>query len=220
MLDVGGGSYGSTMAAQDRATSGAGAQTSELDDARGLDDVDRVAATEERLLAVLGSWAVWSAGVGLVLWRLGRQERAPALRAAGRTSVLWGLADGVVVAWGVRARRRRRGAGPPPGDHARRMAVLTGANALADVGYVTVGVRLAASSRRRGAGIATAVQGAFLLYLDTRYCLEFVAASRDAASGGPSGPLDSPRARDRRRPALGGGADPEGNDSVVVRTVS
>ena len=59
---------------------------------------------------------------------------------------------------------------------------VTGANALLDVGYVLAGVRLAARPRRRGDGAAVAVQGLFLLYLDTRYCLEFAAQAR--AGGG------------------------------------
>ncbi|HVN10908.1 MAG TPA: hypothetical protein VMT69_02360 [Kineosporiaceae bacterium] len=186
----------------------------------GAERARRDPGAEQRLLGGLATWATWSVGVGGVLWRLGRQERAPALRAAGRTCVAWGLADGAVVAWGVRQVVRRRGASPPAADHARRMALLTGANALADVGYVLIGGLLSASPRRRGVGLATTVQGAFLLYLDTRYCLEFVAASRDAPPGGRSGPLDSPRARDRRRPAVDGGAGPGANDSVVFRTVS
>jgi hypothetical protein len=62
------------------------------------------------------------------------------------------------------------------------MALLTGANALLDAGYVAAGVRLAARARRRGDGVAVAVQGLFLLYLDTRYCLEFAAEAR--AGGG------------------------------------
>ena len=62
------------------------------------------------------------------------------------------------------------------------MALLTGANALLDVGYVFAGVSLAARPRRRGDGVAVAVQGLFLLYLDTRYCLEFTAQVR--AAGG------------------------------------
>ena len=63
------------------------------------------------------------------------------------------------------------------------MALLTGANALLDVGYVVAGVRLATRPRRRGDGVAVAVQGLFLLYLDTRYCLEFAARGRTAPDG-------------------------------------
>jgi hypothetical protein len=63
------------------------------------------------------------------------------------------------------------------------MALITGANALLDVGYVAAGVRLAAGPRRRGDGVAVTVQGLFLLYLDTRYCLEFAAGARGARSG-------------------------------------
>jgi hypothetical protein len=182
--------------------------------------VDRVAEVERRLLVTLAAWSTWSVGVGALLWRLGRRDAAPGVAAAGRTTLVWGLADAAVVGWGaLRAAGSRRG--PVPADlRARRLARLTGGNAALDVGYLALGARLVTAGRRRGDGLATACQGAFLLYLDTRYCLEFVAASRDAAPTRSRGPLDSARARDRRRPARGGGAGPGGNDSVVVRTVS
>ena len=48
---------------------------------------------------------------------------------------------------------------------------------------MVAGVRLAQSPRRRGDGAAVAVQGLFLLYLDTRYCLEFAAQARAGAAG-------------------------------------
>jgi hypothetical protein len=130
---------------------------------------------EQRLLLSLAAWSVWSTGVGGVLWRMGRRDRERALRDAGRMTVAWGLADGAVAGWGAWRLRRRA---PAPAGRARRMALLTGANALLDVGYVLAGVRLAARPRRRGDGAAVAVQGLFLLYLDTRYCLEFAAQAR------------------------------------------
>jgi hypothetical protein len=180
---------------------------------------ERVTDAERRLLVTLAAWSTWSVGLGAALWRIGRRDASPGVRTAGRTTVAWGLADAVVVAWAAwRGVRRRSGA--PPAARARRMTVLTGGNALLDVGYVAAGARLAASPRYRGEGLATACQGLFLLYLDTRYCLEFAVASRDPGPGGPHGPLDSRRARDRRRPARGGGDGPGGNDSVVIRTVS
>jgi hypothetical protein len=177
-----------------------------------------VAEVERRLLVTLAAWSTWSAGVGGVLWRLGGRERVPGLRAAGRTTVAWGAADAVVVAWGVW--RGRSGRSVEPSARARRLARLTGINAVLDVGYVAGGALLATSAGRRGAGLATVVQGVALLYLDTRYCLEFAAVGRDVGPNSARSPLDSSRARDRRRPARGGGDGPGGNDSVVVRTVS
>jgi hypothetical protein len=184
----------------------------------GVATQERVADAERRLLVALAAWSTWSLGVGATLWRLGRGNGGRALGAGGRTTVAWGLADAAVVGWGAWRAVRRPGA--PPAVRARRLALLTGANALLDVGYVAAGAGLSTRPRRRGEGVATACQGLFLLYLDTRYSLEFAAAARNASASGPPRPLDSARARDRRRPALGGGAGPGGNDSVVVRTVS
>jgi hypothetical protein len=153
------------------------------------------------------------------MWRMGRRDGARAVAGAGRATVAWGLGDAAVVTWAGSRAVRRRGEAHGVG-RARKLAWLTGANAVLDMAYVAAGATLAATPRRRGEGLATAVQATFLLYLDTRYALEFAAVARDASSGSAPRPLDSPRARDRRRPARGGGAGPGGNDSVVVRTVS
>jgi hypothetical protein len=138
-------------------------------------------SAELRLLLSLGAWAVWSTGAGAVLWRLGRRDGERALGDAGRMTVAWGLVDGAVAAWGARRLRRPWSADGPA--QARRMALLTGANALLDVGYVVAGARLAQRPRRRGDGTAVAVQGLFLLYLDTRYCLEFALQARAGGAG-------------------------------------
>lgn len=136
---------------------------------------------EQRLLLELGAWATWSTGVGAALWRVGRRDGERALGDAGRTTFAWGLADAAVVGWG--AWRGRRAGSADPMARSRRMAGVTGANALLDVGYVAAGARLALNPRRRGDGVAVAVQGLFLLYLDTRYCLEFAADARAARNG-------------------------------------
>jgi hypothetical protein len=179
----------------------------------------RVADAEQRLLVGLAAWSTWSVGVGATLWRVGRGDGGRAVTAAGRATLAWGVADAGVVGWGAWRALRRRG-GAVPAARARRLALLTGTNALLDVGYVAVGARLAARTPRRGEGLATACQGLFLLYLDTRYSLEFAALAHRAGPSSAVGPLDSPRARDRRRPIRTGGAGPGGNDSVVVRAVS
>ncbi|HYJ76872.1 MAG TPA: hypothetical protein VEV65_14790 [Kineosporiaceae bacterium] len=185
---------------------------------RAGDGVGDAAEVERRLLVTLAAWSTWSIGVGGVLWQLGRRERAPHLRSAGRTTVAWGAADAAVVAWGVWRGRSRRD--DDPTARARRMARLTGVNAALDVGYAAGGALLAARPSRRGTGLATVVQGLALVYLDTRYCLEFADLARDLGLEGSGRPLESSRARDRRRPARGGGDGPGGNDSVVVRNVS
>jgi hypothetical protein len=174
---------------------------------------------ETRLLAALASWATVSTIAGALMWGVGRRDGERTLAGAGRVSVAWGLADAAVAGWGV---RRGLGKARLQGDlaRARRMALLTGANALLDVGYVAGGVRWARVPGRRGEGWATAGQGLFLLYLDTRYSLEFAAASRDPGRRERVRPLHSGRARERRRPAPGGGAGPSENDTAVVRPVS
>jgi hypothetical protein len=177
-----------------------------------------VADAETRLLVTLAAWSTWSIGVGGVLWRVGRQEGAAAVHTVGRTTAAWGFADAAVVGWGAWRGRSRQNA--DPAARARRLAMITGVNAVLDVGYVAGGAGLARSARRRGTGFATVVQGLALLYLDTRYCLEFAAIARDLGREGVRTPLDSARARDRRRPARGGEGGPGGNDSVVVRNVS
>jgi hypothetical protein len=177
-----------------------------------------VGDAEQHLLVTLAAWSTWSMLLGALLWRVGSRGGQRPLAAGGRATVAWGVADAAIVGWGARrSLRRREAAGSAD---ARHMALLTGLNAVLDVGWVAAGVGLAARPRRRGEGLATACQGLFLLYLDTRYSLEFAAAAHDVSPSGPQRPLDSPRARDRRRPARGGGAGPGGNDSVVVRTVS
>lgn len=135
-------------------------------------------APEQRLLLELAAWSTWSVAAGGVLWRVGRRDGERALGDAGRMTLAWGLADAAVVGWGVA--RGRRASAADPAARSRRMAVVTGVNALLDVAYVAAGARLAAGRRRRGDGAAVAVQGAFLLYLDTRYCLEFAAQARAA----------------------------------------
>ncbi len=81
------------------------------------------------------------------------------------------------------------------------MALVTGANALLDVGYVAAGVAMAARPRRRGDGVATAVQGGFLLYLDTRYSLEFTSAARRGRQGLlPSAETEQPPSAPRLGP--------------------
>jgi hypothetical protein len=172
---------------------------------------------EQRLVAELAAWATWSTGVGLLLWRVGRTEGVRAVAGAGRMSVAWGLADAAVAGYGA---WRSRGAAADDPARARRLARITGANALLDVAYVAGGVRWARVPGRRGEGWATAAQGLFLLYLDTRYCLEFAVTARGAGRSSAGGPLDSGRAPERRRPAQAGPAGAPANDTSVVRPVS
>jgi hypothetical protein len=159
---------------------------------------------EQRLLLTLAAWATWSVGVGGVMWRVGRRDGERTLGDAGRMTLAWGLADAAVAGWG--AWRERRGDVADAATRARRMALVTGANALLDVGYVTAGAVMATRPRRRGDGLATAVQGSFLLYLDARYFLEFAAAARRSSgaiilSAATELPPSAPRLGPCTRPA-------------------
>jgi hypothetical protein len=145
------------------------------------DRARREPPAELRLVLSLAAWATWSTGVGAVLWRVGRRDAERALGDAGRMTVGWGLTDAVIAGWA--GWRLRRPSADGEAARARRMALLTGANALLDAGYVAAGVALAGRRKRRGDGVAVAVQGLFLLYLDTRYCLEFAARARSERAG-------------------------------------
>ncbi len=159
---------------------------------------------EQRLLLTLAAWATWSVGVGGVMWRVGRRDGERTLGDAGRATVAWGLADAAVAGWG--AWRERRDDATDAATRARTMALVTGVNALLDVGYVTAGAAMASRSRHRGDGLAMAVQGSFLLYLDTRYSLEFAAVARRASralipSAETEQPSPAPRLGPCTRPA-------------------
>ena len=169
-------------------------------------------SAELRLLVSLTAWATWSTWVGTAFWRLGRRHGGRALGDAGRMTVAWGLADAAVAGWG--ARQLRRSASADSVARARRMALVTGANALLDVGYVVAGVGLAQSPRRRGDGAAIAVQGLFLLYLDTRYCLEFAAQAR---AGDPGLVLSAETEQGVLAPRLGSCTRPASSTSLGGR---
>ena len=131
------------------------------------------------LLAELAAGAAVSAGAGVAAWRIGRQGDNRFLRAFGRQTVAWAAVDAGIVAWGV----ARRGTAPTDADAAvvlaRRMRLLTGANAVADVGYVAGGVAVARRwPARRGDGLAIVLQGLFLLWLDARHTRRFHALTR------------------------------------------
>jgi hypothetical protein len=138
------------------------------------------------------------------MWRVGRRDGERTLGDAGRATVAWGLADAAVAGWG--AWRERRDDATDAATRARTMALVTGVNALLDVGYVTAGAAMASRSRHRGDGLAMAVQGSFLLYLDTRYSLEFAAVARRASralipSAETEQPSPAPRLGPCTRPA-------------------
>lgn len=110
---------------------------------------------EEDLTRVLGSWAAVSTAAGAAL------ALSPRTRGFGRQTAVWGLVDGAIALVGVH-RRGTRG----PTDPARLRRVLL-VNAGLDVGYLAAAAWLVRDGRWRGDGAAVAVQGAFLLVLDS-----------------------------------------------------
>jgi hypothetical protein len=117
-------------------------------------------SVEQRLVRLLGAWAVASVAVGGVL------ALRPASRGFGRQTAAWGAVDGAIALVGA---RRRAARGPTDPRRLRRVLLL---NAGLDVGYLVLGAALLRTGGGhgrdlRGDGAAVLVQGAFLLVLDT-----------------------------------------------------
>lgn len=128
----------------------------------------------ERSLAratVVWGGASLAAGVALAL------RREPWLRAFGLQTAGWGAVDlGIAGLAGWLQTRRMHRSGDPyaPAALERERVLLRRvlvANAVADAGYVALGLVLARSPRPEvaGAGVAVAVQGAFLLLHDSHH---------------------------------------------------
>ena len=110
---------------------------------------------EERLTRVLTAWAAGSVASGALL------SLSPRTRGFGRQTLAWGAVDGAIALVGTRNRRRR---GPTAPERLRRVLLV---NAALDLGYLGAAVWLLRDGRWRGDGAAVAVQGAFLLVLDS-----------------------------------------------------
>ena len=141
--------------------------------------MNAVRAAQWRLLTELAAGAAVSTGAGVAAWRAGRRIDSAFLKSFGRQTLVWAAVDAGVVAVGVSRR------GPAPADPesaralARRMRLVTGANAVADVGYAAGGVALARRwPARRGDGLAVVVQSLFLLWLNARHARGFHAMAR------------------------------------------
>jgi len=140
-----------------------------------------VARGQRRLLAELAAGAAASAAVGAVLWVRGRRAGRSGVVGFGRQTVAWAVVDAAIVGWGVRGLARSPQDDDGAGRTARRMRLLTAANAGADVGYVALGAALARRPDRRGDGLAVVVQGLFLLWLDARHARRFHRLARRTA---------------------------------------
>ncbi len=129
---------------------------------------EEVRALERSVGRVLAAWAALSVagGAHLAFWH----RRDPVVAAFGQQTAAWGAVDGLIAAAAARAGR------PPltdPPGRLRRLRRLLAVNAALDVGYIAAGgallrrARAGDPPRLRGDGLAIAVQGAFLLVLDT-----------------------------------------------------
>ncbi len=144
-----------------------------------MDDVRRA---QWALLAELAAGTAVSTGVGVVAWKAGRRKDCRFWRSFGRQTLAWAAVDAGVLALAIAKR------GPAPADDAgarslgRKMALITGANAVADVAYLAGGVEVARRwPARRGDGVAVVLQGLFLLWLDARYAKRFAVQARRRA---------------------------------------
>jgi len=127
---------------------------------------------ETALARTTVAWGLASVVAGLVVAAGTRDpwKRSFAVQTAG-----WGSVDLGIAAAGSRFqdRRMRRlpDASAPEAQEAERVTLrrVLLVNAVADVGYVALGIGLARDSRPRvaGAGVAIVVQGAFLLVHDS-----------------------------------------------------
>jgi hypothetical protein len=127
---------------------------------------------EEALARTTVAWGMASvvAGLGLMAAAGTPWRRSFGLQTAG-----WGAVDLGIAAVGLRLHGRRMSRLPDP--HAaqpqeterRKLWRILLVNAVADVGYVALGMKMARDSRSRvsGAGVAIVVQGAFLLLHDS-----------------------------------------------------
>ena len=147
--------------------------------------ISTVADQERTLLRELSAGAAVSGGIGAGVWAWGASQHRPAATAFGRQTFAWAAIDGLIALAG------RRGVASPPDDEdaaiarARRMRNVTAVNAVLDVAYVVGGLALSRWSRapratRVADGTAVAIQGAFLLWLDTRHALLFRRLARTA----------------------------------------
>ena len=141
-----------------------------------------VGREERRLLGGLAVLAVTSIAAGAAVRRAVRARGtggplADVAAGVARQAVGWGLVDLAIAGWGVQGLLRARRAAADDdvaAARARRLARVTGANAVADVGYVAAGALLAARSpARRGDGLGIVVQGAALLWLDVTHAWAF-----------------------------------------------
>ncbi|MFN8184127.1 MAG: hypothetical protein U0R23_06870 [Candidatus Nanopelagicales bacterium] len=112
-------------------------------------------ASSQSLMRTLGAWSAVSVVGGAAVWAAGRSPQA---RAFGRQTLAWGAVDAAIAGFGASR----------PAPDPRRLRRILLINCVADLGYLALAA-VAWRSGRTGDGAAIAVQGAFLLALDSHY---------------------------------------------------
>lgn len=112
-------------------------------------------ASAKQLNRVFSAWSAASLVAGAALWAGGRNDAA---KGFGRQTLAWGVVNAAIAGW----------AASRPTPETERLRKIVTINAVADVGYITVGALLYRAGRRAD-GAAVIVQGTFLLGLDSHY---------------------------------------------------
>ena len=112
-------------------------------------------ATPKGLMRTLAAWSAVSIVGGAALWAGGRSDQ---VRAFGRQTFAWGAVDAAIAGFGAMR----------PDPDPRRLRTVLLVNSVADVGYLALAA-VVWRKGRPGDAAAIAVQGAFLLALDSHY---------------------------------------------------
>lgn len=140
-------------------------------------DAATLSEEEHRLTSILAAWAAASVIAGGAAWAVGHKQQNPNLAGFGRQTLMWGVVDGAIAGAGMAGVRKRA---PFATDdqaqaHRTKLRRILLINSAADVGYIAAGGAIMARARQSrrilamnaGDGAAIALQGKFLLALDT-----------------------------------------------------
>jgi hypothetical protein len=120
-------------------------------------------ASPAQLNRVFSTWSAASLAGGAALWVRGGNDST---KAFGRQTFAWGVVNAAIAGW----------AAFRPTPDIERLRRILRINAVADVGYISVGAALYKAGRRPD-GAAVMLQGAFLLALDSHYAYHLPAAA-------------------------------------------
>ena len=138
---------------------------------------------ERTLTTLLGTWAAASVASGLALGALAYRHDHRQLMGFARQNVMWGAIDGAVagLGWLSSVRRDPFESSDDADAHRARIRRVLLINSAADAVYVVAGKALAISAWRTGErkvgpvtltvgdGVGIALQGSFLLALDSTF---------------------------------------------------